>query len=199
MEYEEEEQQDFFDGTGGRDRVMPPHFKDERDNNEVGVIRELSPKKVLEQVRRELKGEFYDYEEKKYKKVMGFEPLLNDKGIAKFIYALSSVVSDIVTFSSYSPEEIAQLVLLVCEKVIPVIHVNYKEYGIQEKSDLQLIDNKIFNLTLAAFKKAVGAGDRNVIGRTISENILNRAGGSINPLRNEGRQGFLQRINPFAR
>jgi len=36
------------------------------------------------------------------------------------------------------------------KKAIPTIHINYREYGIQEKSDLQIIDIQVFNMTLAA-------------------------------------------------
>ena len=135
--------------------VMPPQFKEEKEAAEIGVIRELSPKKVLEQLRMNLKGHYYDYEKKMYKKIEGFEPLLNDRGIAKYLAIMSSVVTDLITFSSYSQEEIPNLTLFVCDKALPVIHINYKEYGIKEKSDLQIIDIQIFNLTLAAFKKAV--------------------------------------------
>ena len=178
--------------------VMPPQFKEEKEAAEIGVIRELSPKKVLEQLRMNLKGHYYDYEKKMYKKIEGFEPLLNDRGIAKYLAIMSSVVTDLITFSSYSQEEIPNLTLFVCDKALPVIHINYKEYGIKEKSDLQIIDIQIFNLTLAAFKKAVGAGDRSVIGRTISESIVSRSG-IINPIRDERQGGFLSRLNPFSR
>lgn len=186
-------------GTGDARQVMAPQFRDQRESPEIGVIRELSPKKVLEQVRMNLKGFFWDYEQNAYVKIDGFEPLLNDRGIAKYLSIISAVVTDLVTFSSYNEKEVPALVLFVCDKAIPVIHVNYKEYGIKEKSDLQIIDIQIFNLTLSAFKKAVGAGDRSVIGRTIQESIVNRSG-SVQPIRNEERRmGFFQRLNPFAR
>jgi len=175
--------------------VAPPQERNE-EAAEIGIIRELSPKKVLEQLRMNLKGFFWDYVDKKYVKVDGFEPLLNDKGIAKYLSIMSAVITDLVTFSNYRDDEINRLVLFVCDKVIPTIHINYNEYGIKEKSDLQIIDVQIFNLTLAAFKKAVGAGDRNVVRGTISESIMNRPN-------NQGgypeKRGFLSKINPFAR
>jgi len=191
-EYEQEEV-NFPDRS-----VMPPQMREEREAPEIGVIRELSPKKVLEQLRMNLKGFFWDYDKKGYIKLDGFEPLLNDKGIAKYLSIMASVITDLITFSSYSEKEIPQLVLYICDKAIPVIHINYKEYGIKEKSDLQIIDIQIFNLTLGAFKKAVGAGDRSVIGRTIQESIVTRAG-VTNQLREEKERGFLSRLNPFAR
>lgn len=189
--------QDFDNASIERDSLMPPQYKEEKESPEIGVIRELSPRKVLEQLRMNLKGYFFDYEKKTYIRIEGFEPLMNDKGIAKYLSIMSAVITDLITFSNYTAEEIPQLVLYVCDKAIPTIHINYKEYGIKEKSDLQIIDIQIFNLTLGAFKKAIGAGDRGVVGRTISENIMTRAG-VIQPMREE-QKSFLGRINPFHR
>ena len=167
----------------------------EKESAEIGIIKELSPKKVLEQLRMNLKGFFYDYEKKAYVRIEGFEPLLNDTGIAKYLSIMSAIITDLVTFSNYKDDEINDLTLYVCDKALPTIHINYKEYGIKNKSDLQIIDIQIFNLTLAAFKKAVSAGDRNVIRQVTSENILQRSG-IQQPLQ---RQSLLSKINPFGR
>lgn len=176
-------------------QVLPPQFEKE-ESAEIGIIRELSPKKVLEQVRMNLKGYYWDYVNKEWKKDLDREPLMNDKGISKYLSILSSVITDLVTFSSYKPEEINPMVLYVCDKAIPTIHINYKEYGIKEKSDLEIIDIQIFTLTKAAFHKALGAGDRNVIRGTVSESLARRE--AYQPYGQE-RRGFLSSINPFSR
>ena len=171
--------------------------EEEREPAEIGIIRELSPKKVLEQLRMNLKGFFWDYEKKCYMAITGYTPLMNDKGIAKYLSIMSSVITDLVTFSHYKEEEINRLTLYVCDKAIPMIHINYKEYGIPAKCDLQIIDIQIFNLTLAAFKKAVGGGDRSVIRNVTSENIVQKAGFMQQP--HVKTQGFLSKINPFTK
>jgi len=172
------------------EEVAPPLMRS--DGTEVGIIRELSPLKVLNQLRMELRGYHWDYDEKKWVKLR--EPLMNDKGIGKYLSIISSVVIDLVTFSNYPHDEINKLVEYVCEKAIPVIHINYKKYGIKDKSDLQILDIQIFNLTKAAFHKALGAGDRNVIGRTYGEQITYRPS---YPKHQEG--GILSKLNPFSK
>lgn len=197
MENENNEYNDFGNEPRQQQSVMPPQWREEQENHDIGIIRELSSKRTLEQLRMNLKGFFWDYEKKVYVRMEGFEPLMNDKGIAKYLSIMSSVISDVVTFSSYSDKEVPQLTLHVCEKAIPVIHINYKDYGVKEKSDLQIIDVQIFNLTLGAFKKAIGAGDRGVIGRTISENIMTRGFQGNQPYSNipqERRGGFLSNL-----
>ena len=190
---------EYYDPQDTENLVLPP-IKEDRESSEIGIIRELSPKKVLEQIRMNLNGFFWDYDLKKYVKLEGFVPLLNEKGIAKYLSIMSSIVTDLITFSNYKEDEIPGLVVYICDKVIPVIHLNYKEYGIKDKSDLEIIDVQIFNLTLAAFKKAIGAGDRGVIGRTISESILTRGVvGDMQSASPANKRGFLSKVNPFSR
>jgi hypothetical protein len=185
--------------------INPPSMR--TDDQEIGLIKELSPKKVLEQLRMNLKGFFYDYEKKAYLKVPGFEPLMNDRGISKYLSIMSSVICDLVTFSNYKDEEINSLTLYVCSRAIPTIHINYQEYGIQDKSDLPIIDIQIFNLTLAAFKKAVGAGDRNVVRGGYQEKFgrgftygggMGGMYGDDMMMQRQPKKGFLGRINPFS-
>lgn len=185
---EEGQQQSESEDSGMMN--LPPMTR-QQDDISIGIIKELSPKKVLEQLRMNLKGFFWDYEKDKFVKIDGFEPLMNDLGISKYLSIMSSVATDLVTFSNYKPEEISQLTLYVCDKAIPTIHINYKAYGIKDKSDLQIIDIQIFNLTYAAFKKAMGGGDRGVIGRSISENILNRSAERDKP---KEKKGFMASI-----
>jgi len=175
--------------------VMPPQYKEDRESPEIGVIRELSPRKVLEQLEMNLRGFFYDYELKKYVKKENYDPLMNEKAIAKFISVASAFISDIVTFSTYSIEEINARVQYVCESILPTFYINYQEYGIKEKSDLFLIETKVFVMCDAAFRKAMGGGDRAVIRGTLSENIRS---GTINQMGGE-KKGIFSRLNPFSR
>lgn len=184
------------DLDGETQRLAPP--PDEKEESaEIGIIRELSPKKILEQLRMKMKGYEWDPVEDKYIKIKGMEPLMNDKGISKYLSIMSSVITDLVTFGYYKEDEIKHLVQYVCDKAIPTIHINYKEYGITDKCDLQIIDIQIFTLTYAAFKKAVGAGDRNVIRGTISESISKRS--PIMPSGYQQNESMLSRLNPFRR
>ena len=179
-------------GNVGYNYPSPPDLGEE-NQAEVGIIKELSPRKVLEQLRMNLKGKFYDYDKKEYISIEGFEPLMNDKGITKYLSIVSSVITDLVTFSNYKPDEIMAYVEYICSRVIPVIHINYQEFGIKSKSDLPIIDVQLFNLTLAAFKKAVGGGDRNVIRGTVSESMATRMGYGTQP------QGRFARLNPWSK
>jgi len=193
-------QNPMYDDYGmGVDTVMPPRYQEKDDNAEIGVIRELSPKKVKEMIRMELKGWTWDYELKKYVPVQGEVPMMNELGIQKFLNSFPAI-TDTVTFSNFTAEVADKIVMFIMESSIPSIYVNYKEYGIKDKSDLPVLTAKLFTLTHAAFHQAVGAGHRGVIGRTISESIMTRSGEvrMAQQQLNEKR-GIFSRINPFSR
>jgi len=164
----------------------------QKQEESIGIIRELDPKKVLDMIRHYLNGEIYDEEEGKYVRV--FDPLMNEKGIGKYLSIVSAAVSSLVTFSNFKEDDIMKLTLYVCENALPILYVNYKEYGIQDKSNLNILSNQILVMTMAAFRKALGAGDRNVIGRTIQETISTRA----LDYPKEERKSFFAKLNPFG-
>ena len=177
--------------------MMPPMPRAE-ESPEIGIIKQLDPIKTLEQVKMNIKG--YDWDRESEKWVKTRDPLMNDNGINKYMSILSSVICGLNTFSAYDSKEIGVLVRYVCEKAIPTIHINWKEYGIKSKSDLQILDIQIFNLANAAFHKALGAGDRNVIRGTVQENMSQRAAFMQNPgmMPQQKKKGVFSRLNPFS-
>ena len=191
-EHEFPREEDFLDGEG-----KAPPITQQFNPAEVGIIKELSPLKVLRQIRENLRGFFWNDEEKEYQKIEGFEPLMNDYGINKFLSILGSVLNDVVTMSNIPPDEVNRLVLHVCDNTIPVMYIDYKNWGIKSKSDLELLANQIFMTTYGALHKASGAGDRSVIRGTLQETIQQRT--SNMPMPEQGKKGFMSKLNPFAR
>ena len=195
---EQEAADDLYDQyleTNQPDEMINPTPSEKDDEKEIGIIRELSPRKVIEQLRMNLKGYEFDPEKSKWVKVL--EPLMNERGINKFLWIVKSAgVTELLTFSNYKPDDISRRVSFICHQTIPVIYIYHKEYGL-EKSDLKIISSLIFNWTEAAFNKAMGAGDRGVINKTISENIMTRAGFNMQPQQES--KGIWSKINPFSR
>lgn len=147
------------DDEPDRTQILP-NQEDIEESPEIGIIKELKTDDVLVKIRMELRGYEFIQEKKKWVKIR--EPFMNERGINAYMNVLSSVTR-VVTLSNYKEEDIPKRVLYVCEKVIPVLHINYKDFGIKNKSDLPLLDVQLFNLTEAALNKAKAAGDRAVI------------------------------------
>ena len=68
-----------YEPEGSEDYELPtyarPVKEEDKEAAEIGIIRELSPKKVLEQLRMNLKGFFWNYEKKGYQGIEGYKPL----------------------------------------------------------------------------------------------------------------------------
>ena len=190
-EFPEEQEYDRGEGSGvGMPIISQPV------EPSVGIIKELSPLKVLTRVRENLKGRFWDEEKKEYVSIEGYEPLLNNYGISKYLSILASTLNDVITMSNIPMDEVNRLVLHVCDRTIPIMYINYKEWGIKQKSDLGILDNQILMMTYGALRKGAGAGDRNLVRGTISEQIQQRQG---MPFPSEKGKGFLSKINPFSK
>jgi len=164
--------------------------------SEVGIIKELSAFKTLQRIKENLLGRFWNDETKQFEGIKGFKPLMNEFGVNKYLAVLSSFLVDIVTMSNLPAEEINVICLHICENTIPSMYANHAEWGIKNKSDLPILANQIFIMSYGALHKGRGAGDRNVIRGTLTENIVQRG---IPMYQQEEKKGFLSRINPFAR
>lgn len=187
------EQQGVGVGIGDEYLTPPPEKRDAE--TEIGIIKELSPAKIIEQIRMQLKGFEYDYLEDKWIKIA--EPMMNEKGIKYFIWSVRSAgVTDITTFSNYAPDEISKRVEFVVCQAIPIMYLWHKEFGI-EKQSLPIITSFLFTLSESSFKKSQNAGDRSVIGRTIQEQIMNRSQFANMGFQPQERPSLLQSLNPF--
>jgi len=142
------------------------------DANSIGIIRELDPKNQLLLIRHQLNGEIWDDVEKKYKKV--FDAVMSKEGISKYLSLLAGCTA-LTTFSNHTPREIYTLAELVASNATMTYHIYWKEFGIKDKSSFDILDNITIMATFSALKKSLLAGDRSVIGRTISESIMSRA------------------------
>jgi hypothetical protein len=170
-----------------------------RENNamEIGLLRELNPKKIMDDIEHYLLGEVYDFESYKY--VKKFRQIMNKNGINTFLFIAGGVINQVVTLSNFDKEQISKMALFIMEKAIPVIDINWKEYGICDKSLLPTIHGMLFTLVYSSLQKALNEGERRMVGRTISENI-----NVSRPIQGmygdeQKKQGFLARFNPFAR
>ncbi len=175
-------------GLGGMG--MPPP----QQADSVGIIREMSPLKILDDCRNNLRG-FYRDGKGGYVKRKGFVPLLNDYGINHVIHILGSVLNDVVTMSNLSPDKIGGYVTHLCDSVFPVMYIDYKMWGIKSKSDLDILANDIFFKALGALSKASGAGDRSLIRGAVSENIVQRPGIPTQ----EQKKHWYHKLSPFIK
>lgn len=173
-----------------------PPITQQFNPSEVGIIKELSPLKILETIGKNLRGFFWDSEEKEWKQLQNFKPLMNELGINKYIQILSGYLNDVITMSNFDRERADKLLNITLKNAIFTMYIYHEDWGIDE-DNLLILENQIINTASGAFGKAVGAGDRSVIRGTLSENIMQRT--SNIPMPEQGKKGWMSKLNPFIR
>ena len=83
--------------------------------SEVGIIKELSSFKTLQRVKENMLGKFWNEETKQFEKIEGFRPLMNERGVNKYLSILSSFLNDVVTMSNLPGEDTNRICIHICE------------------------------------------------------------------------------------
>ena len=165
----------------------------------ISLVKELSPQEHLIELMNWLQGKVWDKTTKTYIKMEGAKEFMNEAGIDMFWHYATSIISPIVTMSNYqnNTDLIHKLIMMNVKDAIIHFHIHYKDYGIDKKTKIRVLTNKLTTLGLSAFYKAIGAGDRKAATSNISENIstLNKPA-NIQEMK---RRGFISRMNPFSR
>lgn len=95
-----------------------------------------------------------------------------------FFHHATSLINQINTMSNYTTDytKIHLIVRMAIKHAIADFHINWRDYGINRKTNITLITDKLMVLGLSAFYHALGAGDRKASTSHISESIntLNR-------------------------
>ena len=153
--------------------TTPPMIPPENEERNASLIRELDPNKVLQEMMQQMEGKMWDSTQKKYVEIKGAEPLMNKEGRDTFFHFATAMISIIVTMSNYGSNEkfINALLRYHIKKAIFHFHLHYKDYEISRRTKINIITSKLLILGNAAFRKALGAGDRKAGTSNISESI----------------------------
>jgi len=177
--------------------MTPPMTPPKSENRNISIIKELSPQGVLQEMMQQMEGKIWDSVQEKYIKIEGTTPFMNEEGRDTFFHFATAMISSIVTMSNYGREEkfINSLLRYHIKKAIIHFHLHYKDYGINRKTKINILSSKLLILGNAAFRKAIGAGDRKAATSNISESIstLMRSG-SPQQEQEANKKGMMRRI-----
>ena len=170
------------------------------EDKSISLVRELSPQAHLIELMNWLQGKVWDSQQHKYVNIEGAKAFMNSDGIDMFWHYATSIISPIVTMSNYQSNiaQIHKLVMMNIKDAIIHFHLHYQDYGINKKTKIRVLTNKLTTLGLSAFYKALGAGDRKAATSNISESI-NTLTRPNQPDQQQQRRGFISRMNPFSR
>ena len=96
---------------------------------------------------------------------------MNKAGIDNLWFILDSHINQNVILSHLTEREIGNMMDTIQEDLVDDLSLNWKEYGIKKKSDLDTINNSVLYNIYLALKRAEGQNEKNWLGKISVENI----------------------------
>jgi len=161
--------------------TQAPYMLQNQQTVQAALLEQLNPNRVIEEIKRTLKGQTIDEEGKI---IQEGEPLMNDFGIGRIISLLRSVVNINTTISALEENQIKSIAINLMDNVIDDLTLNWRVYGIKNESDRDTVHNIILNMVYPALMRCKRGGERGFLGRTTVESI--NTAPRFNPQKKEG-------------
>ena len=164
-----------------------PALVQQQQQVQAALVEQTNPAHVLEDVELKLKG-FRLKWDGSYERLS--DPLMNQKGISRILFLLSSVVNQNTILSHLEAAEIGRLIVRVSDDVIDDLVLNWKEYEIKDKMLLDHITDVTLIPSFMALKRAWKQNEKNWLNRAVVESITTaprvaqqQKGGFLNKLK----------------
>lgn len=151
----------------GQMGMNAPNMVQQQQELQAALVAQTDPSIILEEVELKLRG--YRLKYGKIEKVS--EPLMNEKGISRMIFILSSVVNQNTILSHLEIEEIGRLIIQVNDDVVDDLVVNWKEYGVKDKMLLDHIVDVTIIPCFMSLKRAWKQNEKNWLNKAVIETI----------------------------
>ena len=170
----------------GEQSVHAPYIQQQSQMVQAALVEQINPDKILDDLELRLRGYKRKFDGTLIKSGL---PLMNENGVMAMIAYTSSIVNQNTIMSAYKKEQIAKLMTQFMEVLVNDLTLNWREYGIVNKSYLDLIANMIMNCAFPALNRALEGGERRFLGTTTIENIS-----SMPRMPQVKKEGFLSRF-----
>ena len=164
--------------------LYAPTLHDQVQQHQAVVLEQVNPKKVVEDIMLELDGKEKD--ENGDIKVIG-RPFMNEEGLQMIKIKLRSIVNQNSIMSHLDDGDIRRLMFLLAGNLRVDIGLNWREYGIVDRTTCDTIMDIVIVNAFTALKRAREQNEKNWLGRITVE--------SINSAKRENKkEGFLSKF-----
>jgi len=145
-----------------------PQLFEQIQRSEAVLVEQTNPKRIVKDIVLRLKGmELLSNGQE----VQVATPKMNKKGIEKMSFLLESHINQGVILSHLNEHEIGSMINSLSEDLVDSLALNWREFGIQDKTDLDDINNSILMNVFLALKRAEGQNEKNWLGKISVESI----------------------------
>lgn len=138
--------------------------------NQAMLVQQTNPNKIIDEMLLQLKG-------KRRKEDGSIEnmsdPILNDYGIQRAWFYASAIVNQGTTLSHLEEGEAGKITVDYGRGLIDELTLDWKQWGIKEKSWLDSIADTILIRCFLALRRAEGQNEKNWLGKITFENLNN--------------------------
>lgn len=148
-----------------------PQMFEQVQQAQAVLVEQTNPKKVVETIILRLQGKkkLPDGSEVLISKFS--KPKMNAIGLEKVSFILDSHINQNIILSHLDETQIGMIMLSLSEDLVDNLSLNWKEYGIKDKTDLDDINNSVLVNIYVALKRAEGQNEKNWLGKISIEQI----------------------------
>lgn len=147
--------------------AMDPNIQRSIQENQAVLVEQTNPSKVIDRIINVLKGvKNIDGREVQFR-----NPKLNKEGLEEVEFILESHINQGGILSHLDEREIVKMMTVLRDDLTDAFALNWRIYGIQKKTDLDIILDAILFNVFYALKRAEGQNEKNWLGKISIENI----------------------------
>lgn len=152
----------------GQTSVYAPQMAEQAHQTQAILVEQTNPNKVVKEIMLTLRG----LEENPDGSVTQVgEAKMNDKGIRNVWVWCKGAINQGLILSHYEDYQISHIMDSIQQDFVDDLALNWKEYGIQNKTDLDLINNVVLINIDACLRRALGQNEKNWLGKISIEQI----------------------------
>lgn len=154
----------------GNRQLYAQQLKNEVQVVQAAIIEQTNPKKILEDIELKLSGLRYNFQGKL---IRSSEPIMNERGISRMIFLLSSIVNQHTILSHLEDKDINSLIIKIGDDIVDDLTLNSDDYDVRDKMMLDFIVDAMVIPSFIALKRALKQNEKNWLNRTVVESVSN--------------------------
>lgn len=160
--------------------MSAPQLAEEMQRQQAVLVEQTNPKKIVEEIMLRLRG----VERKMDGTLVQIaEPKMNRIGLERIGFILQGHINQNVILSHLEEKEIRNIILSLSDDLVDCLALNWRNFGIKDKTDLDDINNSVLCNIYFALKRAEGQNEKNWLGKISIENIS--AGNRFPPMKKD--------------
>lgn len=148
--------------------MSAPQIAEQVQQAQAVLVEQINPRKVVEDIMLRLRGKRKNPDGSEQQVMI---PKMNSKGTEAIWFILDSHINQNTTLSHLEREEIGAIMDVLQQDLVDNLSLNWKDYGIKDKTDLDDINNSILINVFLCLKRAEGQNEKNWLGKITMEMI----------------------------